>query len=142
MKRDENGIEVFLQMSVYLTGFERADLQGTGNLNTFYNKLLDQYTAASDLVTLQSYFDESSKIVEKFGDDALGATAAITETFRPYVKLGTVNSEIITMWYMGEWGGEVINSDAYTQGLIWTIAEAHPPGAKQPGYGSWARKPR
>jgi hypothetical protein len=45
------------------------------------------------------------------------------------------------MWYNGNWGQNVVSGQAYIQGLIWDAAEAHPPGAKQPGYGSWAIPP-
>ena len=48
---------------------------------------------------------------------------------------------IITMWYMGNWMNTVINPQSYVQGLIWGVAETHPPGAKQPGYASWASAP-
>ena len=56
------------------------------------------------------------------------------------------------MWYMGQWAPSVnqatnlaqarnISPNAYVQGLVWNLADTHPPGAKQPGFGSWA-KPR
>ena len=34
-----------------------------------------------------------------------------------------------------------IDAPSYVQGLMWEAAETHPPGAKQPGYGSWAEPP-
>ena len=49
---------------------------------------------------------------------------------------------IITMWYMGNWMNTVISPQSYVQGLIWGVAETHPPGAKQPGYASWSTAPK
>jgi hypothetical protein len=35
-----------------------------------------------------------------------------------------------------------VNESAYTEGLLWVAIGANPPGAKAPGYGSWARPPQ
>ena len=35
----------------------------------------------------------------------------------------------------------IINAESYKQGLMWNAGHTHPPGAKQPGYGSWANPP-
>ncbi len=34
-----------------------------------------------------------------------------------------------------------VSAAAYTEGLLWRAIGAHPPGAKAPGYGSWAVPP-
>ena len=38
-------------------------------------------------------------------------------------------------------GTVVVSADAYQAGLAWGLAGAHPQGARQPGYGSWALPP-
>jgi hypothetical protein len=53
------------------------------------------------------------------------------------------------LWYSGSLfnmaltnqPSNIINAEAYKQGLMWTAGHTHPPGAKQPGYGSWAKPP-
>ena len=35
----------------------------------------------------------------------------------------------------------VISAEAYKQSLVYNVMQAHPPGAKQPGYGSWSQSP-
>ena len=58
------------------------------------------------------------------------------------------------VWYSGQWQPALvveeskslqtarnISPEAYIQGLVWAAANTHPPGAKQPGYGSWALPP-
>ena len=75
----------------------------------------------------------------------------------PYQGLA---QRIILLWYTGNWttmngldkelkeGGRnewgrtaAVSAEAYKSGLIWTVAETHPAGAKHPGYQSWSIKP-
>ncbi len=66
---------------------------------------------------------------------------------------------IVLMWYLGSWykpedlksnsapgaraliPSEVISAKAYTQGLIWQIAQAHPMGYSNLQFGYWSRVP-
>ena len=36
----------------------------------------------------------------------------------------------------------MLGAKAYKEALAWKTVNAHPPGAKQPGFGSWARAPK
>ena len=147
MKENNNGPEILLEISAYLTGFEKADLLGTGMLDPYYRYTVKQYVDADDTGTLQSFLMESKVIVEEFGPDESAVINAVKARFLPYAKFNTLVTQLVTMWYTGEWNGEVISIEgykqgqAYVQGLIWDAAETHPPGAKQPGYGSWAKEP-
>lgn len=147
MKEDIQGSEILLEISAFLTGFEKADLLGTGMLDPYYRYTVKQYVDADDANTLQSFLMESKRIVDEFGADEDAVISAIKDRFLPYSKFNTLVTQIVTMWYTGEWNGNIISIDGYTQGqayvqgLIWDAAETHPPGAKQPGYGSWAKEP-
>jgi hypothetical protein len=66
---------------------------------------------------------------------------AILNDLMPDPFYNGLAKNIITMWYMGNWVNEMVSPTAYTQGLIWNVMDSHPPGAKQPGYGSWHRPP-
>jgi hypothetical protein len=74
-------------------------------------------------------------------------------------KLGPIARNIIKLWYIGIWEplpqhwierygpldtntGFMVNESAYTEGLLWVAIGANPPGAKAPGYGSWAHPPQ
>ena len=65
-------------------------------------------------------------------------------------------NNIVRAWYLGKWaaltagemsalnikgfdaGAEhVLSAEAYREALAWKTVGAHPPGAKQPGFGSW-----
>ncbi len=73
--------------------------------------------------------------------------------------LGPLARNIISLWYLGIWNElpwywwlqhgigatnetRVVSSEAYKEGLLWRAMGAHPPGAKQPGYGSWSLPPQ
>jgi len=68
---------------------------------------------------------------------------------------------IVLLWYLGSWydpkdlrtqataakpdrinSSEVLSPKAYTQGLVWQIAGAHPMGYSNLQFGYWSRKPR
>jgi hypothetical protein len=66
---------------------------------------------------------------------------------------------VIKLWYAGMWFGlppewtdsfgaqtaseaSTVTAASYQEGLLWRAIGANPPGAKAPGYGSWAQPPR
>jgi hypothetical protein len=67
---------------------------------------------------------------------------------------------IVLLWYLGSWyepkdlrtqataakpdriSSEVVSPKAYTQGLVWQIAGAHPMGYSNLQFGYWSRNPR
>jgi hypothetical protein len=59
---------------------------------------------------------------------------------------------IVLLWYLGSWykpddlknkvaSPEVVSPKAYTQGLVWQIAGAHPMGYSNLQFGYWSRDP-
>jgi hypothetical protein len=74
-------------------------------------------------------------------------------------RLGPVVRNLIKLWYSGTWFGlppewtdnyqaheaaetSTVTAASYQEGLLWPAIGANPPGAKAPGYGSWAQPPR
>jgi hypothetical protein len=67
---------------------------------------------------------------------------------------------IVLLWYLGSWykpedlkknsapgqrafiPSQVVSAKAYTQGLVWQIARAHPMGYSNLQFGYWSREPR
>ena len=61
---------------------------------------------------------------------------------------------IVLLWYLGAWydpndlknkpepSPTVVSAKAYTQGLVWFIAGAHPMGYSNLQFGYWSRDPR
>jgi hypothetical protein len=139
----------FIELSVELTGFSKAELASTG--------------------MAQAYFDELGLIVGRgvrqgFLNSKLPSPKLLTDK-----KWGPVAQNLIRMWYLGRWNrlpsswvaaanlgqkkakefdefgrnvDHVISARAYQEGLAWRAAEINPRGAKQPGFASWTVKPK
>ncbi len=144
-------IESFLALSIDLTGFTRFALHGTG--------LSEDYLHASVHVAGQSIVEEllalHSEIVRSFPDSR---DIEIRRQILGDEKLGPIARNVIKMWYIGIWealplewverygptidnAGFMVSGRAYREGLLWLAIGANPPGAKAPGYGSWALPP-
>jgi hypothetical protein len=71
--------------------------------------------------------------------------AEIKRSLMNHVNLGPIAKNIIRLWYLGTWQKDkstiVVSAKAYQEGLIWKVMHTHPPGAKQPGFGSWSDLP-
>lgn len=144
----------FVALSVVLTGFDDAELWGTGMVDPYLNWLRsvvgDQRTG--DLLSA------SQATIDAAG----GKPAVLERLFLMNIlqddALGPLARNLIVLWYLGQWnqlpadwrdqhGASaldqtcIISPDAYVQGLAWKAIHTHPTGAKMPGYGSWALPP-
>jgi len=135
-----NRIDLFLEISTYLTGFNRAELQGTGMLETYFNTVNDPPREA-DKNNIDFFFEAVQSILKDGNGDEQAISTAIAAHLMPLSAYNGMAQQIITLWYTGNWGNNVLSSQSYIQGLMWGTAEAHPPGAKQPGFGSWSMPP-
>jgi hypothetical protein len=140
----------FLDLSVLLTGFGRLQLLGTG--------MADGHLRALDLVLPVGTVEELLAAYERLPAGA-EREAAVTSTLLEDPKLGPVARNLIRMWYCGTWTSlpddwraaygtspldtdRVLSAEAFQAALQWVVAGAHPPGARQQGFGSWAEPPR
>lgn len=142
-------LSTFLTISARLTGFEVAELQATG-LSEKYLSVVTQATPADVLV---QFLEEAERILQAGEINPTVIEPMIAASLFPLSCFGGLAQNIVFMWYSGQWQPTVdaknvdletvrnASPDAYVQGLVWVAAETHPPGAKQPGYGSWARPP-
>jgi hypothetical protein len=146
MTADDSLSERFLAFSSAVTAFSVFDLHGTGLAECYRStvvRVLGQETLAELL-------------------DAYDRTAGEAGTLRTVIfsdeKFGPVARNIIKLWYAGIWyelpsewtesfgarendGTFTASSQAYPEALLWRAIGANPPGAKAPGYGSWASPP-
>jgi hypothetical protein len=143
-----DSLSVFIDISTYLTGFDAVDLQGTGMAATYLATVVKEMPAD----TVSFFFETASRILREGAGDESTINAMIAADLFPVDCYGGLAQNIILMWYLGQWPPAVkaspslaqarnISPDAYVQGLVWAAANTHPPGAKQPGYGSWASPP-
>ncbi len=130
-------VQTFLQISSHLTGFKEVELLGTGMLNTYF-QTIEENNNPSDV---QLFLEASAIIIAEAKENKQYLDNAIATRLIPSSCYNNLAQNIITMWYTGTWNNSVISPQTYVQGLIWDVAEAHPPGAKQPGYGSWSIPP-
>ena len=149
-------LPVFLELSSRLTGVSQDILEQTGMLDTYYCMLMKE----EDQDAIRGFFQKVREVL-KGGDvharikaafiDYPGAHPGAPFDQMPYEGMA---QRIILMWYTGIWTTmnhkdelsqqartAMVSAVAYKEGLIWTTAETHPAGAKQPGYGSWSDKP-
>jgi hypothetical protein len=129
--------QTFLQISSYLTGFNEAELLGTGMLNTYFKTVKENNSS----LDVQLFIETAATIITEAKGNDQKLNNAIATRLMPSSCYNNLAQNIITMWYTGNWNNNVISPQSYVQGLIWDVAEAHPPGAKQPGYGSWSIPP-
>ena len=139
---------VFLAISSWLTGFSDVELLGTGLLETYW-EVVQREASVENL----QYFLAASRDVLAQGDGCETTThQLILERLIPASCYDNLAQNIVYMWYAGAWYPTVstatdlaqvrnISPNAYIQGLMWAAADTHPPGAKQPGFGSWAEPP-
>ncbi|MEX3100632.1 MULTISPECIES: hypothetical protein [unclassified Streptomyces] len=145
---------IFTDISVELTGFDRAELGGTGMVDTYYATLLrmiGEREAGQLFRYAQDALDEDRR---KRPGDGSAFRKAVVESAR----FGPVAVSLIKLWYLGRWyplsaayrdrfGStaddveHVVSSQGHREGLVWTAAGTHPMGAKPPGFGSWAEPP-
>ena len=147
-------LERFLAFSSEVTAFPVFELRGTG-LADAYLATVTEVVGHQVLDALLDRYDAAVRAVDGGGNlpDLLRR-----ELFSdPW--LGPVARNVVKMWFVGIWYelprawtdayGALqknvmfsVSAAAYTEGLLWPSIGANPPGAKAPGYGSWAQPPR
>ena len=151
MTRDDL-LQRFLDFSAEVTAFSEFDLEGTGQAESY----LESVVSVVGKATLRELLDAYQRATREAGD---GRKERLYRDIFSSEKLGPVARNIIKMWYVGVWyelppewtesfgalENDVtffVSPAAYTEGLLWRAIGANPPGAKAPGYGSWAAPPR
>jgi hypothetical protein len=146
--------ERFLAMSAELTAFGTVDLQGSGQTGTYLDLVVR--VVGADL--LDRVLDAYEQAVRTAGADRDERTRLLQRDLLGDEKLGPVARNVIKLWYVGVWyelppewvdvfgalehdGTFTASAAAYAEGLLWYAIDAHPPGARAPGYGSWAAPP-
>jgi hypothetical protein len=147
---DATLIDGFLGCSAELTGFSVFELRATGEAEAYLETTLQ--SVGQEL--LQDLVDAYSNL----NDDAKSRNDEIRRDILADPRLGPVARNLIKMWFSGVWyqlpqywiadyGSGASNTthtvrpSSYPEGLLWKTIGANPPGARAPGYGSWAEAP-
>ncbi len=140
----------FLAFSAEITAFTTFELLGTG--------MADDYLAAVIDVVGESTVHELLRAWDRVRESGAASEENLRRAIFGDEKLGPIARNIIKLWYIGTWyqlpygwsqsfGARekdvtfVVSPAAYVEGLLWPAIGSHPPGAKAPGYGSWANAP-
>jgi len=135
----EAELQEFLDLSCVLTGFDRFELSGTGQVS-FYYQWVRKHAEKPLAALLKVYAErpQDSKQQASFIENQLLSSVTLTPLVRSIIKL----------WYLGQWFDpnnanktEIPSANSYQQGLVWIAIHAHPQGAKQQGFGAWAEPP-
>jgi hypothetical protein len=150
-----DALDSFLRLSAALTGFSRIDLLGTGLARSHLDTLVEIVgTALAGELLLAG-----DTILEDSGFDDPKVVAALAKRIVGDPKFGPLAKNLIRLWYIGTWAQlpqewsdkfgapagdrtRVVSANAYREGLVWRAIGTHPPGAKHPGFGTWASPPR
>lgn len=148
-------LDRFLAFSAEATGYSRYDLLGTGEAQAYLDAA-DTAVGADIVDRLLDCFDETQATAAQA---RVPLPAVVRRDLLGDARLGPVARNIAKAWYSGMWfalprawvdaygAGErnvtvTVNGNTYIEGLVWPTIGANPPGAKAPGYGSWALPPR
>ncbi|MGH3829597.1 MAG: hypothetical protein ACRDRS_03950 [Pseudonocardiaceae bacterium] len=148
-------LERFLAFSADATAFTRFELQGTGQAQEYLDTVV-RIVGATIVDRLLGLHASAAAVAA--GDGATREDLLRRDVFSD-PRLGPVARNVVKMWFVGIWyelprewteafgarPGDVtfmVSGTAYTEGLLWPAIGANPPGAKAPGYGSWAFPPR
>lgn len=145
--------EQFMSLSVMLTGFNEAELSGTGMFDTYY--------ALVPSIAGEHVFGELLLAWHRIASGGGGAKAREAQLRKQILgdpDLGPVARNVAYLWYTGSWNQlpgdwqrrngasaadltHVVSGKAYAEGLVWPAMGTHPQAAKQPGFASWSLEP-
>lgn len=152
---DDGAIEeAFVAISAVLTGYDRAELYGTGCVQEY----LHQFRQVLPEKILLEFLDPGPGLYADLGPARDDVEREVRSHYLSNGMLGPPARALIQLWYLGQWTPlptkwrnlygashfdvtRIISTRAYKEGLVWDAIGAHPMGAKQQGFGAWALQP-
>jgi len=143
--------DAFLAISAILTGYDGAELTGTGCAVEYWR----QFKQVLPPAILADFL---SPVAALRSADPATIEGEVRRVYLSDARLGPVARALIQLWYLGQWVplpedwrelygasrfdvAKIISTRAYKEGLVWDAIGAHPMGAKQQGFGAWAQEP-
>lgn len=147
-------LATFLSLSAALTGYSEFRLRATGQAEA-YLATVESAAGPPVLADLLLAWEQ----VTGDADDEAALHRGLRARVLSDEWLGPVARALIKLWFVGTWyqlpapwrdahgstapdTTHVVSPNAYVEGLLWPTIDANPPGAKGPGYGTWATPPR
>jgi len=152
MSAESDRLDRFIQFSADVTGFSAFEVRGTGLGESFVSTI----EGIIGVALLDELLDRFAGLA---GEEPDERTRALRRDFFGDEKFGPIARNIVKLWYIGIWyelprewmetfgtlernDTFTVSAAAYTESLLWQAIDGNPPGAKGPGYGSWAGPPR
>lgn len=148
----ESTVQAFANMSAALTGFQpsfiRPFLDPVNLSGIFYEYAVAQ-VGQTMMDALMSAFATLSNQTPALTPQQIADTLLEVTSSTPSNQAQLCQA-IVSMWYLGSWYPppfqtdgfqEVISSQAYTKGLVWNLAQAHPMGFSPFTFGYWSQPP-
>jgi hypothetical protein len=145
----------FVAFSADVTGFTEFELLGTGQAPEYLSTVIGVVgeQAAEELLAAHG------RVATEAAPNPPGLGDLLRRDIFSDEKLGPIARNVVKLWYVGLWyqlpkaWSEAFGArerdttfapspTAYTEGLLWPAIGANPPGAKAPGYASWAAPPQ
>lgn len=137
----DSRLDPFYQFSSELTGFDRFDLNATGQGEAY----LKEVRAKADADMLESLFQVWAIIEADVPPEK--RSAAIAKRIMAVDGLREVAQGILLLWYTGSWydvstgASSTLSGNSYVEGLMWKAIGSHPMAAKPQGYAAWTLPP-
>ncbi|HYH78993.1 MAG TPA: hypothetical protein VEX86_04330, partial [Longimicrobium sp.] len=141
----------FVRLSSVLTGYSTDTLAPAIDPIDLASEYLAAVQQRADAATVSRLFTVYASIDKATGGDLSKQAAPVQQQILADPALGPLARRIIRLWYVSIWydaeppsmfeGGTVISMNAYTGGLVWDAAQAHPMGYSELAYGYWASAP-
>src|SRR6266704_3717910 len=152
----ESMLPRFLDFSAEVTAFSAFDLRGTGQAESYLATVI-RVVGPGVLGALLAAYERVA--AGPGSEDGQARARRLDRDIFSDERLGPVARNIIKLWYVGVWyelspewtesfgvlendGTFTASPQSYPEGLLWRAIGANPPGARAPGYGSWAQPPR
>jgi hypothetical protein len=157
----QHDVRYFVDMSVELTGFQHADLYGTGSAEEYLRTFVERAGRRHAHALYQRIC----------GEDLAGLFGERVPVHDKEPLAHALAAAVTKMWYLGSWEALddedyallagacrrdqqkvkpkdrialpantsfVISPNAYLNGLVWKLTTGHPIGGKPTGFGTWA----
>jgi hypothetical protein len=138
-------LDNFVRLSAVLTGFTEQAIGPTldpKNLKALYLTTADAKLPPGTVDALLSRFQAlTGKPAQQIADTLLDTGNAQPDSVAAAART------ILKLWYVGVWypprpaPPTVVSADAYTGGLLWKAAQAHPIGFSTFSFGYWNSEP-
>jgi hypothetical protein len=137
----------FVGLSAILTGYPQDQLAPEIDPIGLASEYLTWMEQHADQAAFQQTLSTYQNIAAQF--PPAQQPAQVEQQILSDPSMGNIARRMIRLWYLSTWytteppgfDGQVVSMNAYTMGLAWDAAQAHPMGYSELHFGYWAVVP-